>query len=55
VAALIKVATGIEPELVVGDRGEFTVWVGEETVAKKGASGFPGKQRQSQPFGGRLV
>ena len=43
VAALIKVATGIEPELVVGSRGEFTVWVGEETVAKKDASGFPGE------------
>jgi hypothetical protein len=41
VAALIKAATGIEPELVVGGRGEFTVWVGEETVAKKNASGFP--------------
>ena len=42
-AAIIKVATGIELELVVGGRGEFTVWVGEETVAKKDASGFPGE------------
>jgi hypothetical protein len=41
VAAIIKVATGIELELVVGGRGEFTVWVGEETVAKKDASGHP--------------
>ena len=40
-AALIKAETGIEAELVVGGRGEFTVWVGEETVAKKDASGFP--------------
>jgi hypothetical protein len=41
VAALIKAETRLEPELVVGDRGEFTVWVGEETVAKKDARGFP--------------
>jgi hypothetical protein len=41
VAALIKAETGIEPELVVGGRCEFTVWVGKETVAKKDASGFP--------------
>ena len=40
-AALIKAGTGIEPELVVGGRGEFTVWVGEEAVAKKNANGFP--------------
>ena len=40
-AALIKTETGIEPELIVGGRGEFTVWVGEEIVAKKDASGFP--------------
>ena len=41
VAALIKTETGIEPELVVDDRGEFTVWVGKETVVKKDARGFP--------------
>jgi hypothetical protein len=41
VAALIKAEIGIEPQLVVGGRGEFTVWVGEEIVAKKDASGFP--------------
>jgi hypothetical protein len=41
VAALIKAETGIEPELVVGARGEFTVWVDRETVAKKDGSGFP--------------
>ena len=40
-AALIKAETGSEPELIVGGRGEFTVWVGEETVAKKDAGGFP--------------
>jgi hypothetical protein len=41
VAALIKSETGLETEMIVGGRGEFTVWVGEETVAKKDASGFP--------------
>jgi hypothetical protein len=41
VAALVKAETGLEPALVVGGRGEFTVWVGEEVVAKKHASGFP--------------
>ena len=40
-AALIKTETGIEAELVVGGRGEFTVWVGDETVAKKDRNGFP--------------
>jgi hypothetical protein len=41
VAALIKQQTGTEAELVEGGRGEFTVWVDEETVAKKDANGFP--------------
>ncbi len=40
-AALIKKDTGIDVEIIEGDRGEFTVWVGEETVAAKDASGFP--------------
>jgi len=44
VAALINAETGIEPDLVVGGRGEFTVWVGEETVAKKDAGGFPAEE-----------
>ena len=34
-AASIKQATGVEPELIVGGRGEFTVWVGDGQVAKK--------------------
>jgi len=41
VAALIKQETGVEPELVPGGRGEFTVWVGEAQVAQKTALGFP--------------
>ena len=40
-AALIKKETGRDTELIVGGRGEFTVWVGEETVAKKDAGRFP--------------
>ncbi len=40
-AALIKQETGHDAELVVGGRGEFTVWVGEEVVAKKDAGVFP--------------
>ena len=40
-AALIKAETGVETDLIVGGRGEFTVWVGEETVAKKDRRGFP--------------
>jgi hypothetical protein len=41
VAALIKDELGIDSELVEGGRGEFTVWVGDEVVAKKTLLGFP--------------
>ena len=40
-AELIKQELGIQPELVEGDRGEFTVWVGDRMVAKKGWVRFP--------------
>ena len=40
-AAVIKAALGIEPELVEGGRGEFTVWVGDQVVAQKDSNGFP--------------
>ena len=40
-AALIKAALGSSSELVEGGRGEFTVWVGDEVVAKKDPHGFP--------------
>ena len=40
-AALIKNAVGAETELVEGARGEFTVWVGDDVVARKDSSGFP--------------
>ena len=40
-AAVIKEALGLEPELAEGGRGEFTVWVGDEMVAQKDSRGFP--------------
>ena len=44
-AELIKRELGVEPELVEGDRGEFTVWVGDRMVAKKGWVRFPPDKR----------
>lgn len=43
-AAVITKQTGVEPELVEGGRGEFTVWVGETVVAQKDADGFPSEK-----------
>ena len=40
-AAAIKDALGIHVDLIEGGRGEFTVWVGERKVAKKGLIFFP--------------
>lgn len=40
-AAIIEGNHGERAELVEGNRGEFTVWVGEERVAGKDAMGFP--------------
>ena len=31
----------MESELIVGGRGEFTVWVGDKLVAQKDSHGFP--------------
>ena len=44
-AELIKRELGIDPELVEGDGGEFTVWVGDRVVAKKGWIRFPSAER----------
>ena len=44
-AELLKRELGVEPELVEGDRGEFTVWVGDRVVAKKGWVRFPPDRR----------
>ena len=40
-AALIKDELGFDSEVVEGGRGEFTVWVDDEVVAKKDTQGFP--------------
>lgn len=40
-AALIAKGAGVEAEIVAGDRGEFSVWVGEVRVAQKDRRGFP--------------
>ena len=40
-AALIRNQTGVEPELIEGGRGEFTIWVGDQRVAQKDLKGFP--------------
>lgn len=44
-AELIRRELGVEPQLVEGDRGEFTVWVGDRVVAKKGWLRFPADPR----------
>jgi hypothetical protein len=41
VAALIKERLGVDSEIGAGGRGEFTVWVSDEVVARKDSSGFP--------------
>ena len=40
-ADLLKKELRVETQLVEGDRGEFTVWVGDSVVAKKNWLGFP--------------
>ncbi len=40
-AAAIEEATGQPVEIAPGNRGEFTVWVGDERVARKTTAGFP--------------
>lgn len=44
-AELIKRELGVESELVEGARGEFSVWVGDRMVAKKGWVRFPSDQK----------
>ena len=45
VAAIIKSELGVESELTEGNRGEFTVWVGEKQVAQKGWIRFPSNEK----------
>lgn len=44
-AAKIKSELGVEAELIEGDRGEFTVWVGEREVARKRWLLFPSDEK----------
>jgi hypothetical protein len=45
VAALLRKELGAEVEMIGGDRGEFTVWVGDQLVARKGVLRFPSDQK----------
>ena len=40
-AGLLKAELNVDVSLVEGDRGEFTVWVDDQLVSKKGWRGFP--------------
>ena len=44
-AALLRKELGAEVEMTGGDRGEFTVWVGDQLVARKGVLRFPSDQK----------
>ena len=44
-ADLLKKELNVETELIEGDRGEFTVWVADKVVAKKGWLGFPDDEK----------
>jgi len=45
VAAALKKELGVDAEIVGGDRGEFTVWVDDAVVARKGWIRFPSNQK----------
>ena len=53
-AAALTAATGESVDLEPGDRGEFTVWVEEEIVAKKSWEGFPETQVVVERVAARL-
>lgn len=40
-AEMLKQELGADVELIEGNRGEFTVWVDEKLVARKGLFRFP--------------
>jgi hypothetical protein len=42
---LIKRELGVMPLLIEGDRGEFSVWVDNQMVAKKGWVRFPSDKK----------
>jgi hypothetical protein len=41
VAAQLKRDIGIDADLVIGDRGEFTVWIDDEKLVEKHRAKFP--------------
>jgi len=45
VAALLRKDLGAQVEMTGGDRGEFTVWVGDQLVARKSILRFPSDQK----------
>jgi hypothetical protein len=45
VAALLRKELGTEVEMIGGDKGEFTVWVDDRLVARKGMLRFPSDQK----------
>ena len=44
-AELLERELKVSAELVQGDRGEFTVWVGDQLVSKKNWLGFPADEK----------
>ena len=54
-AALIRERLGVDPEVVPGGRGEFTVWVGDTVVARKDENGFPDDEQVVTAVGRRLT
>ena len=42
---MIKRELGVQAELIEGDRGEFSVWVDRQMVAKKGWVRFPSDKK----------
>jgi hypothetical protein len=45
---MVKKELGLDAETVGGDRGEFTVWVDGQLVARKGWVRFPSDQKVLQ-------
>jgi len=55
VAALIRTATGVEPSVVEGARGEFSIRVGDGIVAQKDRNGFPSDEEAVAAVQAKLV
>jgi len=45
VAEMLKKELGIDAELMEGKLGEFTVWVNQQRIAKKGFLRFPSDKK----------